>query len=442
MLDIRLFRETPKLIRDSEKKRLKDTKLVDNVIDMDSKWRAALQKAEKLKHKRNVISREIAELKKSGKGVSGKIREMKRINEEILKNDKKAEEYLSKRDLFRYKIGNILDKKTPVGKSEEDNAFVRAWGKPLVRKEDLRSFRKESKGKLKFREADFRPKSHVDVFESLDIADTERAAKLSGARFYYLKNELVAVNLALIRFAMDFLVKQGFVPMWTPFMLRKDPIAKAAELADFEDQLYKIEGEDLFLIATAEQTLASYHMNETFRDGELPKAYAGFSTNFRREAGSHGKDTKGIFRTHQFDKVEQFVFCRPEDSKEWFEKLIRNAELIYQKLNIPYRIMSICSGEMNDNASVKYDLEVWMPAQGKFREVVSCSNCTDYQARKLNIKFIDKKGEKHVVHTLNSSALATGRTIVAILENFQRKDGSIEIPKVLRPYLNFREIKR
>jgi seryl-tRNA synthetase len=442
MLDMRIFRENPELIRESEKKRFKDTKNVDKVIEFDRKWRSSLQRAEKLKHRRNVISKEIAGLKKSKKPTRKKIAEMKRINREIEKNDKKAGEYLSKRNLYRYKIGNILNERVPVGKSDADNALVRAWGNPLVRKEHLENFRRESGRKLDFKEIDFLPKSHVDLLGNLDLADTEKASKLSGARFYYLKNELVQLNFALINFAMDFLVKQGFTPVWTPFMLRKDPMARASELSDFENQLYKIDKEDLFLIATAEQTLAAYHMNEIFEENDLPRTYAGFSTNFRREAGSHGKDTKGIFRVHQFDKVEQFVFCRPEDSQEWFERLIKNAEALHQKLSLPYRVMSVCSGEMNDNASIKYDLETWMPSQGRFREVISCSNCTDYQPRKLNVKFSDKKGGKFFVHAINSTAIATGRTIVAILENYQRKDGSIEIPKVLRPYLNFKEIKR
>jgi seryl-tRNA synthetase len=200
--------------------------------------------------------------------------------------------------------------------------------------------------------------------------------------------------------------------------------------------LYKIEKEDLYLIATAEQTLAAYHMNEVLEEKDLPKKFAGFSTNFRKEAGSHGKDTKGIFRIHQFDKVEQFILCKPEDSWGWFEKLIANAEKLYQALGIPYRIMNMCSGEMNDNAAKKFDLEAWMPSQGKYREVVSCSNCTDYQPRKLNIRFARKDGSKEFVHALNSTAIATQRTIVAILENCQQKDGSILIPKALQPYMN------
>jgi len=442
MLDMRIFREKPEAITESEKKRFKDPKNVDKVIEFDRKWRSSLQRAEKLKHRRNLISKEIAELKKSKKPTRKKIGEMKGINREIEKNDKNSGEHLSKRDIYRYRIGNILDGRVPVGKTEKENSFVRAWGKPMVYRDHVGNFKRESYGKLKPKETGFLPRSHVDILEKLDLADMGRAAKLSGARFYYLKNELVYLNLALIRFSMDFLSEQGFVPAWTPFMLRKDPMARASELSDFENQLYKIEKEDLFLIATAEQTLAALHMNEILQEEELPKAYAGFSTNFRREAGSHGKDTKGLFRVHQFDKVEQFVFCKPEDSEEWFEKLIKNAETLYQKLEIPYRVMSVCSGEINDNASLKYDLETWMPAQGRFREVVSCSNCTDYQPRKLNVKFANGKGEKFFPHAINSTAIATGRTIVAILENYQRKDGSVEIPKALKPYLNFGEIKR
>lgn len=442
MLDMRLFRENPDVIRDSENKRFKDPKLVDKVVELDNKWRDVLKDVENLKHRRNVVSRQIAQLKKSKKPTKKKIQEMRKINKDIENNDKKADEYLSRRDLYRYKIGNILHKDVNKGNTEVENKFIRAWGKPQVLLKDMEAFKRDTRGTLDFKNLNFKPKSHVDILEKLDLADIGRAAKLSGARFFYLKNELVTLNLALINFSMDFLAKQGFVPMWTPFMLQKPAMAGAAELADFESQLYKIDKEDLFLIATAEQTLAAYHMGETFKESDLPRKYAGFSTNFRREAGSHGKDTKGIFRVHQFDKVEQFVLSKPEDSEQWFHKLIKNAETLYQKLEIPYRVMSICSGEMNDNASLKYDIELWMPSQGKFREVVSCSNCTDYQPRKLGIKLERKDGKREMLHTLNSTAIATQRTLVAILENYQQKDGSIKIPKVLSKYAGFKEIRR
>ncbi|MBN2042851.1 MAG: serine--tRNA ligase [Candidatus Aenigmarchaeota archaeon] len=438
MLDIMMFREKPDVIRKSEKDRFKDPKTVDQVIDLDRKWRESLQKVEKLKQQRNEVTREIAELKKHKKPAGQKINEMKKVNDEIRKTDELTKELLSKRDILRYKVGNIIGKDVPVGNSEGQNKLIRFWGTPSLA--DASHSKEMPKG-MKTRAMGFVPKSHVDMLVSMDLGDVEKAARVSGSRFYYLKNELVMLNLALIRFAMDTLSKEGFVPVWTPYMLNKEAIAAAAELSDFEEMLYKIQDEEMFLIATSEQTLAAYHMNEMFEESDLPKAYAGFSTNFRREAGAHGKDTKGIFRVHQFDKVEQYVFCRPEDSKEWFGKMIGNAEKIFRALEIPYRVMAICSGEMNDNAAIKYDLEAWMPAQGKFREVVSCSNCTDYQARKLGLRFT-RNGEKIVPHTLNSTAVATERVLVAIMENFQQKDGSIRIPKALVPYTGFNTIKR
>ena len=246
------------------------------------------------------------------------------------------------------------------------------------------------------------------------------------------------MNLALIKLGFDHFIKKGFIPIWTPYMLNQRAMSGASELADFKETLYKISDHDAYLIATAEQSILAYHMDETFLKDELPAKYIGFSTNFRREAGAHGKDTKGIFRVHQFDKVEQIVFCLPEESWDWHERMIRYAEEIYQALGLPYRVVNICSGEMNDNASKKYDIEVWFPAQQKYREVVSGSNCTDYQARKLNIKWREKPGGKPegFVHILNCTGIATERTMCAILENYQNEDGSVNIPKVLQPYMN------
>lgn len=440
MIDIRMFREYPERVRESEKKRFKDTKNVDLVIRYDREWRRLLKKNDELKHRRNVVTKEIAVLKRSKKPADGKIKEMKKVNEEIQDNDEKIRELLRKRDEARYAVGNILQKDVPSGNDESKNRLIRTWGEARVFRDDLKTFRKESGGKMKYKPIDKRPESHVDVLERLGLGDLEKASRVSGARFYYLKNELVSLNLGLINMAMEFLRKDKFIPVWTPFMLNREAISAAAELADFESQLYKVENEDMFLIATAEQTLATLHMGDVFGESELPKAYAGFSTNFRREAGSHGKDTKGIFRVHQFDKVEQLVFCSPDESARWFERMIGNAEKIVRALGLPYRIMSICSGEMNDNASIKYDLEVWMPAQGRFRELVSCSNCTDYQARKLNVSYM-KDGEKFHVHILNSTAVATQRTLVAIMENCQ-ENGAIIVPKALAGYAGVSRIER
>ncbi|MFQ6050576.1 MAG: serine--tRNA ligase [Candidatus Hydrothermarchaeota archaeon] len=415
MLDIRLFRENPDLIRKSEEKRFRDPKLVDKVIFYDNEWRKAVREVNELKSKRNIISREISEMKKRGEDTSSKIKEMQELNDKIKNLDRKTRELLTKRDEIRYRIGNILHDSVPVGPDESYNEIVREWGK-------IPKF-------------DFKPKHHVDLVLDLNLADLEKAAQVSGSRFYYLKNDLLFLNLALIHLALNYLVSKGYTPFWTPYLIKKEVMRAVSELADFEEQLYKVEGEDLFLIATSEQTLGALHFNEIIDERDLPLKYTGFSTCFRREAGAHGKDTKGIFRVHQFDKVEQFVFCKPEDSWDLHEEMIQHAEKLYQMLELPYRVVNIASGEMNDNAAKKYDLEVWFPSQSTYREVVSCSNCTDYQARKLNIRYGRVGTKKEFVHTLNSTAIATERTICSILENYQREDGSVEIPKVLRKYM-------
>jgi len=416
MLDIKLFRENPEAIKTSQKKRGKDEKLVDNVLELDQAWRDLLQQAEELKRERNVVSEKINQMKKEGKAATAEIKKVKNVADEIAKLDIKISDALARRDSMRYKIGNILSNDVPLGTNIK---VIRTWGT-----------------QPKF---NFTPKAHADIIEDLDIADVTRAAELSGARFYYLKNELVKLNLALIHFAFDNLIAKGYTPMWTPYLLRHRPIEAAAELEDFKDQLYKIEGEELYLIATAEQTLAAFHMDEVLDENKLPLKYAGFSTNFRKEAGSHGKDTKGIFRVHQFDKVEQFIFCKPESSNAIHEDMVKVTEELFQKLGLPYRVISIPAQDLNDNAAKKYDIEVWFPAQKQYRELISVSNCTDYQARKLNVKFGQ---DKDIAHTLNGTAIATERAICAILENFQQKDGSIKVPEVLQKYTGFKDIKR
>jgi seryl-tRNA synthetase len=267
--------------------------------------------------------------------------------------------------------------------------------------------------------------------------DIERAGKIAGARFFYLKTEGVLLDMALMSFAIEEMVKKGHKPVEPPFMMRREAYEGVVALSDFEDVLYKIEGEDLYLIATSEHPMAAMFMNEVLRAEDLPLKFVGISPNFRKEAGAHGKDTRGIFRTHQFNKIEQFIFCKPEDSWRIHEELIRNAEELIQKLGLSYRVVNVCTGDMGTVAAKRYDIEAWMPAQGAYREMISCSNDTDYQARRLNIKYREKEGEAPagLVHTLNSTALATGRTIVAILENYQQEDGSIIVPKALRKYM-------
>ncbi|MFX0105092.1 MAG: serine--tRNA ligase [Candidatus Hodarchaeota archaeon] len=424
MLDIELFRKNLDEIIESEKKRFKDPLKARRVLEYDEKWRAVLQELEDLRKKRNEISIKIGEFKKlkDAKSAEEAIKNSKEIKEKIDELEKLRLEYLEQRDKYRYMVGNILHESVPIGETEEDNEIVRTVG-------NIPKF-------------DFKPLSHVDLILKIDGVDTKKASEIAGSRFYYLKGDLVLLNLALIKFALEKLISKNYIPMWTPFFTKHEVMKAAAELADFEKQLYKIQDEDLYMIATSEQTLAAYHYNEIIEPETLPLKYVGISSCFRREAGSHGKDTLGIFRVHRFEKVEQFIFCRPTDSWKYFEELIRNAEELYKDLEIPYRIGNVASGELNDNAAKKYDLEAWFPASKTYRELVSCSNCLDYQARKLKIRMgrVGAQEEKEVLHTLNSTAIATERTICCILENYQKKDYSITIPDVLREYMNDRKI--
>lgn len=419
MLDIKLIREQPDLVRENLKKRGDPDKLkmLEDLISADKEWRQQLTQLNQLRHEGKKKTIEIAKLKKEGKDASKKIEEANRIREEIGRLEKLVEEQRGKVDYFLMRLPNLLHESVPFGRDENDNVVVRKWGQ-------IPKF-------------DFPVRDHIELGLNLDIMDVERAAKVSGARFYYLKKEAVLLELALMNFALNELRGKGYVPIEPPFLLRKKPYEGVTALSDFEEMLYKIEEEDLYLIATSEHPIAAMFMDEVLKADELPLRFVGISPCFRKEAGAHGKDTRGIFRTHQFNKVEQFVFCRPEDSWKMHEELIRNAEEIIQKLGLPYQVTNVCTGDIGTVAAKKYDLEVWMPAQNRYREIISCSNCTDYQARRLNIRFREKEGEapKGFVHTLNSTAIATGRTIVAILENYQQKDGSVIIPKVLKPFM-------
>ena len=424
MLDIELFRNNLDKILESEKKRFKDTSIAKKVLEYDIKWRAVLQELQDLREQRNKISIKIGEFKKLNQNKKAEeiIEKSKEIKEKIDELEKLREEYFEQREKYRYRVGNILHESVPIGETEEENEIVRTYG-------DLTEF-------------NFKPLSHVDLIEKIDGVDTKKASEVVGSRFFYLKGDLVLLNLALLKYALDKLIDKNYIPMWTPFFTKYEIMKAAAELADFEEQLYKIHGEDLYMIATSEQSLAAYHYDEIIEPERLPIKYAGISSCFRREAGSHGKDTLGIFRVHRFEKVEQFIFCKPEDSWKYHEELINNAEEIYKELKLPYRIVNITSGELNDNAAKKYDLEVWFPASETYRELVSCSNCLDYQARKLKIRMgrVGSQETKEIVHTLNSTAIATERTICSILENYQNKDHSISIPEVLHKYMNNKKI--
>ncbi|NVM46464.1 MAG: serine--tRNA ligase [Candidatus Lokiarchaeota archaeon] len=424
MRDIEEFRTNLEKIIETEKKRFKDPKNAETVLEFDKLWRSVLQEIQDLRQKRNEVSSQINKYKKSGEDgkANNAVIQSKQIKEKIDDLEKKRNDYIEKRDKYRYSIGNDLHESVPVGETEESNVIVRKFGK--------------------IPEFDFQPLSHVNLIQDIDGADMKKASEVVGSRFYYLKGDIVLLNFALLRFALDKLISKNFNPLWTPFFMKREVMKAAAELSDFEESLYKIEDEDIFMIATSEQTLAAYHYDEIIDPDILPLKYAGVSSCFRREAGSHGKDTLGIFRVHQFEKVEQFVFCTPEDSWPIFEELISNTEELFNELKLPYRIVNVASGELNDNAAMKYDLEAWFPASNTYRELVSCSNCLDYQARKLKVR-IGKVGstqKKETAHTLNCTAIATERTICCILENYQNKDGSVSVPEVLQKYMNGKKL--
>jgi seryl-tRNA synthetase len=421
MLSMELFREEPERIKESEQRRDKDPSRVDRVVELDTEWRDARQRADSLRQERNELSRKVAEKKQEGEDAEDEIERVRELKDEIAALEEKEERLKEKRDELRYKIGNVLHDSVPAGEDEEEHVEVAKWGEKPAHSFDVTP--------------------HADVVEDRDLADTEKASEIVGSRFFYLKNELVAVNLALQRFALDRLTERGFTPMRTPHALGHEAMEAAAELDDFEEQLYGVEDEDLYLIATSEQTLASYHYDEILEPADLPRKYAGVSTCFRREAGSHGKDTKGVFRVHEFEKVEQYVFCEPDESWDIFDGLRDNFESIFRDLGLHYRVVNVCTGDMNDNAAKKFDLEAWFPAQDRYRELVSCSNCTDYQARKVGVRI---RGEKNrTAHTLNSTALATQRALCAILEQNQREDGTVEVPDVLvdEGYVDFEVIE-
>ena len=419
MLDIKLIRENPDIVRKDLKKRRKTEKiaLLDELLKRDRKWRRLLTEVNNLRHRHNIVTAQIAEKKKRGEEASKEILEAKEIPAKIKKLGAKVEEDKARINQILLELPNILHESVPFGKDETDNVVLRVCGKPP-----------------KF---DFEPKNHLEVALSLGLIDEERAGKVAGRGFVYLKKELVLFDYAIMRYAMDFLVKKGYVLVEPPFMIRREPYEGVVELADFENVMYKIENEDLYLIATSEHALASMYMDEVINRADLPIKLIGVSSNFRKEVGAHGKYTKGLFRMHQFNKVEQFIFCHPSQSWELFKEIQRNAEELYQNLGLHYRVVEICSGDMGLMKAKSYDIEVWM-ADGEFREIGSNSNCTDYQARRLNIRFRDKEGQAPAgfVHTSNNTALATSRTMMAILEQYQQKDGSFVIPKVLRPYMN------
>ncbi|MEM0048925.1 MAG: serine--tRNA ligase [Candidatus Bathyarchaeia archaeon] len=419
MIDVKLIRENPDFVRENIKRRNDPEKLelLEEFIKTDKKWRELQTKINDLRRVRNELSVKIAQMKKVGKDPGELLLEAERIQSEIKHLEGLVNETHQRAKYLLMRIPNLLHESVPYGRDENDNVEIRRWGSPP-----------------KF---DFPPKSHIEIASNLGLVDEERANKVSGAGFFYFKEELVLLDLAIQRFAIDFLRKRGYILIMPPYMMRRKPYEGCVDLEDFEKVMYKIENEDLYLIATSEHPIAAMFMDEVLDKDQLPLKFVGISTNFRKEVGTHGKYTKGFFRMHQFNKVEQFVFCLPEQSWEIHEELQRNCEEMYQMLGLHYRVVNVCTGDIGTVAAKKYDTEVWM-VDGKFREIGSNSNCTDYQARRLNIRYREGPGRppKGYVHTLNSTALATSRTMMAILEHYQQKDGSVIIPPVLRPYMD------
>ncbi|KAL4637049.1 hypothetical protein ACB092_03G052600 [Castanea dentata] len=424
MLDINLFRVekggNPELIRESQRRRFANVELVDEVIAIDKQWRQLQFDLENLRKDFNKINKQVAQLRIAGEDASEMIKNTEENKKSAAEKEAEVREVLQQLNSKLLLIGNLVHDSVPVDNDEANNKVVRSWGE------------KRLEPKLK---------NHVDLVELLGIADLKKGADIAGGRGFYLKGDGVRLNQALINFGLDFLDKRGYTLLQTPFFMRKEVMAKCAQLAQFDEELYKVtgEGDDKYLIATAEQPLCAYHLEDWIHPSELPIRYAGYSSCFRKEAGAHGRDTLGIFRVHQFEKVEQFCITSPDNNESWdmHEEMIKNSEDFYKMLNLPYQVVSIVSGALNDAASKKYDLEAWFPASQAYRELVSCSNCTDYQARRMETRYGQKKSNeqtKKYVHLLNSTLTATERTMCCILENYQRENG-VEIPEALREFM-------
>ncbi len=413
MLDINFIRQNPDKVKEGCKK--KQAKVdIDKLLELDKKKRELLKESEDLRAEQNKISKQAV-----AKEQIEKAKELKEKIKKIEPDLKKIENEFN--DLI-LQVPNLPQEDVPVGKNEKDNVALREVGK-----------------KPKF---GFQPKDYLEIAEDLDLIDVKRAAKVSGTRFSYLKNEAVLLEFALINLVFETLTKKGFIPVIPPVMIKAKMAIGMGYLEQTDDEeAYYLPKDDLYLVGTSEQSIGAMHSEEIFKEKELPRRYIGFSTCFRREAGSYGKDTKGILRVHQFDKMEMFSFCKPEDSKEEHKFFLSLEEELMKSLNLPYQVVNICTGDLGKPAVAKYDIETWIPSENRYRETHSTSNCTDFQARRLNIRYKKEKDNKlDFVHTLNGTAFAIGRILIAIIENYQQKDGSIKVPKVLQKYLSFKII--
>lgn len=424
MLDPKYFAEKIDLLLKGLERRNANTDLVNQVKELSQSRRKAITEAEALKAKRNQATAEIAQLKKSGQNADDYIARMKEVSDRIKDLDQEVKRVEEAFQSLAQTIPNIPHESVPAGLDEKANQVVRTWGEP--------------------KKFSFTAKDHVDLAEALGILDTERAAKITGARFAILKGIGAKLERALTQFMLDVHTKDhGYTEIWAPLMVNRNSLFGTGQLPKFEQDLFKIEGMDYFLIPTAEVPVTNIHAGEILEASQLPLSYTAYTPCFRSEAGSYGRDTRGLIRQHQFDKVELVKIVSPEDSEAQHEMLTQNAEKILQLLELPYRTMLLSTGDMGFSALKTYDLEVWLPGQNAYREISSCSNFGDFQSRRMNLRYRPSQGEKtKIPHTLNGSGLAVGRTWLAILENYQQEDGSVTVPKALRPYLGLDVIRR
>jgi seryl-tRNA synthetase len=422
MLDARFVREHPEKVIKALQHRGYDPGIIDDFLKIEEERRSLLLEVERYRQERNELSEKISRLKKEGADVTTETQEAKNVSEAIKIKEERLRELAEKTKDFLLTIPNIPHESVPVGKDETDNVEIRRWGEP--------------------RQFDFEPMNHWDIGEMLEIIDFERASKIAGARFALMKGSGARLERALMNFMLDLNTSRGYKEVFPPIIVNRDSMIGTGQLPKFAQELFIITDPEFYLVPTAEVPVTNIHRNEILREEDLPIYYTAYTPCFRREAGSYGKDVRGLMRQHQFNKVELVKFVKPEESYDELESLTKDAEDILQRLNLPYRVVALCTGDLGFAASKTYDLEVWLPAQQRYREISSCSNFTDYQARRASIRF-RREGKKgtEFVHTLNGSGLAIGRTLIAVLENYQQKDGSVVVPEALRPYMGIEVIR-
>lgn len=418
MIDIKLIRESPDKIKENIKKKFQNEKLplVDKIKKKDAEWRNLKTKIDKLRHERNKISKEISEAKKQSKPAAELLKKAKQIPKQINEIEEKTKTLKQETDELLKQIPNMLHKSVPTGKDSSKNVVREIIGKP--------------------KKPSFEIKNHAELAEALGIADFDASAKTSGNGFYFLKGDLALLSQALINYARDFMTGKGYEYIEPPLMIRKNILTGVYSNAEIEQMAYKLQDEDLYLIATSEHPVIGMFINKTLKKEELPIKLTSYSMCFRKEIGSHGIDEKGVFRTHQFNKQEMIVICKPEESYKYYKELLDLSKKLFKSLGIPIREIESCSGDLADLKAKGADLEAWSPRQKEYFEITSVTNMEDAQARRLNIKFVDEKNNRRFAHTLNNTAIATSRALVAILENYQNKDGSVSVPKVLQKYMN------